>query len=89
MDEAPCCRNFCRKQSVFAGPVVVPAGVIGRRIKADALQRHAGLHGKPRFGANLFEPGGPSLYLDACFGNQNGLAIPCIGLGQNLAGRLV
>src|SRR5579884_1832542 len=77
------------EQAVRTMPLVVPSGMIRHRIKADAMQRHAAVHGRGGFAAHITKPARALVAFAPGFGDQHGAAIPLVILAQDVAERPV
>ena len=59
------------EQAVLAEPVIVPAEVVGDRVEADALDRHAAGAGAPGLGGHPAQPWRAGLALGAGLGEDD------------------
>ena len=77
------------EQAVLAEPVVVPAEVVGDRIEADALDRHAAGAGAPDLGGDHAQPGRAGVALGAGLGDQDRAAGAGVELEEQVGERAV
>src|SRR4051812_16318187 len=63
-------------------PVVIPPGMIEDRIKADAVDRHAGCDGCTHFACDIREPLRPILIFRSCFRDEKRELIAMVDFRQ-------
>src|SRR5215213_6382757 len=69
--------------------VVVPARMVENRVQTNAFERHAFTDGDFGLPADIAEPAGALVILDAGFGNQNRTFVALVIFDQNLVKRAI
>ena len=88
-DRALTFRVGCRQEAYAADPFVVPAGIVGDRVEAYALDRDAGLQRSVHFRADVVEPSRSAATLRAGLGNEKRAPVARMHFTEHLVQRSI